>query len=248
MNHPFVIREWAACAPGLESKAQWHAWASAPWLPVGEAAAALPEMPPLLRRRLSPLGRLAAQAAYGCWPAASVGQPVVFASRYGDATRSLEMLAELARGQAVSPTAFGLSVHNAIAAQVSIARADRGNALAVSAGAASAAAGLLEALALLHDGAPEVLLVHYDAPLPGDYAAFADEAAAPYAWAWRVALPEGAEAHRSLACAPADSGPADAPCAPLLPLGLDLLRWAVSGQPAWSRVAGAQRWSGRCHG
>jgi hypothetical protein len=230
----------------LETREQWQAWAADPWLPRGEAGIALPEMPPMLRRRLDPLGRLAARVAYGCWPQQALGWPVVFASRYGDATRSLEMLAELARGEMISPTAFGLSVHNAIAALVSIARGDCGNALAVAAGADSGSAALMEALALLHDGAAEVLVVCYDAPLPGDYAAFADEAPASYAWAWRVALPTGGEPRRSLSCGPLPAAAHDT--AKLLPFGLDLLRWSLSSQRHWARSTGRACWSGQCHG
>lgn len=202
-------------------------------------------MPALLRRRLDPLGRMAAQVAYWCWPAQSLGLPVVFASRYGDAARSVAMLADLAAQQPLSPTAFGMSVHNAAAALVSIARGDRANTLAVSAGAASAGAALLEALALLADGAPEVLVVCYDAPLPCDYAAFADENAAPYAWAWRVARPDGAEPHRSLVCGPAPQQPGSAHAA--LPFGLDLLCWGLSAPGHWTRHAGHTWWDGRCH-
>lgn len=171
---------------------------------------------------------------------------MVFASRYGDAARSVEMLAELAREQALSPTVFGLSVHNAIAAMVSIARGERGNVLAVAAGAASAAAALVEAGALLADGAPEVLVVCYDAALPGAYAEFADEPGSPYAWAWRVARPAVGEPHLSLdwdAAAPGEPA-ATAP----LPFGLDLLRFALSPQPVWSRSAQGQCWTWRRHG
>ena len=40
--------------------------------------------------------------------------------------------------------------------------------------------------ALLADGAPEVLLVVYDAPLPAVYGSFADEPDAGFAWCWRL--------------------------------------------------------------
>ncbi|MEY2840859.1 MAG: hypothetical protein RJB60_3158, partial [Pseudomonadota bacterium] len=52
---------------------------------------------------------------------------MVFASRYGDATRSLAMLGDLVNQQALSPSSFALSVHNAVAAIYSIARGDKGH-------------------------------------------------------------------------------------------------------------------------
>lgn len=140
----------------------------------------------MMRRRIDRLGRMACQVAYWCHePREDV--PVVFASRYGDATRSLALLGDLAQGQPLSPTGFGLSVHNAVAALYSMARGDTANSVVVAAGRATVAAALTEAAGLLADGAPEVLVVYYESPLPADYACFHDEPALNYAWAWRVA-------------------------------------------------------------
>jgi len=144
-------------------------------------------MPAMMRRRVDRLGRLACQVAYWCQPAA--GAPMVFASRYGDATRSLALLGDLVKGEPISPAGFGLSVHNAVSALYSIAQGHTDNTVVVAGGRATVAAALAEAAALLADGAPEVLVVFYEAPLPGSYAVFEDEAACEYAWAWRVASP-----------------------------------------------------------
>jgi hypothetical protein len=204
-------------------------------------------MAAMSRRRLSPLGRSAVQVMYDTRAqldaAAQAAAPVVLASRYGDATRSLALLADLVRGEAVSPTAFGLSVHNAIGAMYSITCGDRANYLSVAAGAASAVAGLVEAAALLADGAPEVLLVCYDAPLPGAYARFEDEPSALYAWAWRLTPPVAGQAHWRLACEAAEVTPSAAPSpAANLPLGLDMLRAVVQGDAAWQRTSAGRQW------
>lgn len=111
---------------------------------------------------------------------------MVFASRYGDASRSLSMLGDLVNQQALSPAGFALSVHNAVSAIYAIARGERSNAIVVAAGRATVTAALAEACALLADGAPEVLVVCYDAPLPTDYAGFHDTVACEFAWAWLV--------------------------------------------------------------
>ncbi|MGJ4749106.1 beta-ketoacyl synthase chain length factor, partial [Leptospira sp. SA-E8] len=66
----FSLTAWAACAPGLHQPQDWLAWARQPLVPLrlgrdGDVPA-LPEMPAMARRRLSPLGRMAVQAAWWC--------------------------------------------------------------------------------------------------------------------------------------------------------------------------------------
>ena len=63
MQVDFVIDSWAAFAPGMASAGQWENWAAAPCWPRLDAAPALAPvagMPALLRRRLGPRGRMAA--------------------------------------------------------------------------------------------------------------------------------------------------------------------------------------------
>ncbi|PSD26840.1 3-oxoacyl-ACP synthase, partial [Stenotrophomonas maltophilia] len=113
----FSIVDWAAWAPGLSERSQWLGWADAPYPPVGEDTPALAEIPAMQRRRIERLGRMAIQAA--CWCEEGQGAdsqvPLVFASRHGDVARSMELLGALSNDQPLSPTGFGLSVHNAIA-------------------------------------------------------------------------------------------------------------------------------------
>lgn len=185
----FVMLDWAAYADGLSTREAWLDWARAPAaLPAEQVqqVPALPEMHAMMRRRVDRLGRMACQVAYWCQQAPS-DVPLVFASRYGDADRSLSLLGDLVLQQALSPAGFALSVHNAVAALYSIARGDTRNAVVVAAGRASATAALAEAAALLADGEPEVLVVCYEAPLPEHYRHFQDESVSEYAWAWRVA-------------------------------------------------------------
>lgn len=193
------------------------------------------------RRRLALLGKMAvAVADQVLAPLSGSAQdlPVVWASRYGDAQRSLELLGEHARSAPLSPTSFALSVHNAIGAQHSIARRMTGNALCVAAGDSTVEAGLVECLGLLAEGAPQVLLVCYDAPLPEDYALFQDEPACAYAWAWLLGAVPAAGAQRVLTLEsvdlPVERGPEGD--ARLLPHGLEVLQWALArGQGGRSR-------------
>jgi hypothetical protein len=231
MDATFSIDAWSAFAAGLESHADWHAWARAPWLPTGEAMPALAEMAPMQRRRVERLGRAALQVAWRCQHDGDRDLPLVFASRHGDLDRTHRMLAELARDEPLSPTQFGLSTHNAIAAQYSIARLLQGNYLAVSAVRATPEAAVTEALGLLADGAPAVLVVVYDDAVPGDYDVFLDEPDALHAWAWRIVAPRDGLPRISLrAGEPAGSG--------VLPHSLDVLRFFLAGDASLPGVEG----------
>jgi hypothetical protein len=244
MGMGFAIKGWAACAPGLAARSDWLAWSRSPTLPEGPVEAPLAGVPPLLRRRLNGLGRLVAQVAWDCQPDGP-GVPVVLASRYGDAARALQLLRQFTVEGLMSPTDFALSVHNAIGAMYSIARGDTQPYSSVSAGAASAAAGWLEAAALLADGAGEVLLVCYDAPLPGEYQAFADEPSCAYAWAWRLSPASAGEPSLALSwdMDSDDAAAAAQPVATALPFGLDVLRFMLSGQDSVTRNSGGTRWT-----
>ena len=232
MEGAFSVEAWSAFAPGLESAEAWHAWAHAPWLPVGDDVPALAEMPAMQRRRVERLGRAALQVAWRCQGEDERDLPLVFASRHGDILRTHAMLADLARDQPLSPTSFGLSTHNAIAAQYSIARVLVGNYLVVSAGAASAEAAIVEAQALLADGAPAVLVVMFDGPTPDDFARYRDEPEAWYAWAWRV-VPAREELPTFSLRPGTPALHAD------LPHGLDVLRFFLAGERELAGVDGS---------
>ena len=215
------IDRWAAWAPGLETPEAWEAWLRAPQAVTATAVPSLSEMPAMTRRRIEPLGRVALQAAYWAQGDAPTG-PVVLASRWGEIERSVGMLEQLAAGEALSPTAFSLSVHNAIGALFSIARKDKNNYQAVSAGEFSAEAGFAEAAGLLADGAGQVLLVYFDAPLPEAYAAF-ETTAHPFPHAFACLLSRVAAGGISLSSEPAQAPQGDA----ALPPGLEVLQFLL---------------------
>ena len=245
MSVSFVIESWAACAPGLDTPSRWADWAAAPWLPDGEPQAALASVPPMLRRRFAPLGRLAAQAAFDLPPAAPTDDvPTVFASRYGETARCFDLLCAQVRDEPLSPTAFALSVHNAMGAMIAIVREDRRNSSAIAAGRLTAAAGVTEALGLLDDGAQAVDLVTYEAPLPPEYTRFEDEPSAHFAWAWRLRRPRAGERALHLDWLADDAARADERAA-ALPAGLQPLWFALSDTPSLEQRADGRRcrWS-----
>jgi Beta-ketoacyl synthase, N-terminal domain len=232
----FRVRRWAAWAPGLDTREAWNAWLAAPtWpLPAAEGVAPLVEVPAMTRRRIDPLGRAALQVAWWVQGAEPTG-PVVFASRWGEIVRSVALLRQLSQGEPLSPTAFSLSVHNACSAVYSIARGDTANFSAISAGPASAAAGVCEALGLLVDGAPQVLVVSVEAALPEPYQSFERHAGPLRAWA--VLLESAEQGLRLQATLPSDQIDVAE-----LPPDLATLRFLIGASPQWRQDSPQAGW------
>jgi hypothetical protein len=238
----FSIRQWAAWAPGLESPEAWYRWACGEATIYGEGKPRAAAVPPMLRRRAGLLGRMALETAY-----ASIGDrgmiPTVFCSRHGDIGRTCEMLMALAQNEALSPTAFSLSVHNAIGALFSIATGSHVPFTAIAGGIDGVAGGIIEACGQLADGEREVLLVVYDTPLPIIYQPYRDEPEFAYAWAWRMTPPSG----ESFSLAWETRGEEVAARPHAAPLALEIMRFFLSGLSKSTIDCGRQAWRWRRH-
>ncbi|MBN3781360.1 beta-ketoacyl synthase chain length factor [Burkholderia sp. Ac-20345] len=130
---------------------------------------------PMVRRRLSRLSRLALQAAYDC---AGTENPLrmVFASRHGELMRTTGILADIGAAEPVSPTAFSLSVLNAVTGIFGIARRDRSAATAIAAGHETLGYALLEAFSQYETSlASPVLLVYAHEPADPVYGDVGDD-------------------------------------------------------------------------
>ena len=242
----FRVTDWAAWAPGIETPGDWHDWVRSPVAPLGEGMPALEQVAPMQRRRIDRLGRAAIQAALACRSPHDAGTPMVFASRHGDVARSFALLEALCAHEPMSPTQFGLSVHNAIAAQFSIVCGERGNYTALAGGTASVEMALVEAVGLLADGAPAVTLVACDAPAPATYRQFLDEPDAFFAFAWRL-LPAAAGEGVAMTLAWDDADVPEPPHAPPLPHALAAHRFLLSGEGELRRRVEAVGWRWRRH-
>jgi hypothetical protein len=180
------IEQWRAWAPGLEDEAAWRAWARHPALP--DAADTQPScdfLPAMQRRRLSRLARMTLDVA---WPLCAEGEqlPFVFASRHGETPRTFALLSDVAAEQPLSPTQFGLSVHNAIAGQWSMLRGQRGESVAIAGEADTFEHAMVEAAGLLNDATPSVLVVIAEERPPAAYDTWIDDVPFSYAVALRV--------------------------------------------------------------
>lgn len=127
-------------------------------------------VPNNLKRRLSPLAKTVFCAVSQCGNN-NGSIPVVFSSTHGELARSLDMIKAIETGEEISPTAFSLSVHNAIAGLFSIAYGNTAEVTVLAPGEDGMASAFLEALGMLQEGIPEVLMVFYDEPLPDFYPA-----------------------------------------------------------------------------
>jgi len=234
----FSIARHAAWAPGVTSSEQWDAWAQSPWhIAMGEEPK-LAAMPAMLRRRAGFLGRMALEVAYDCI-GGQQDVPTVFCSRHGEVARAIDLLTDLARGEPLSPTAFGLAVHNASAGLFSIARADRANHVALAGGTATVEHAVIEACGMLADGAPAVLLVACDAPLPALLGQFEDCDEQPWAFAWTMTPATAGEGALRLSW---QAGGIEED-ASRMPGGLDVLRFQHGADATLVRQAGALRWT-----
>lgn len=186
----FTLRRWAAWAPHRPHAETWRAWANGAADADERHTPAVAAMAPMLRRRLAPFGRMALECAYGLGP--NEGQSIVFASRHGELGRCLGLLEELQASGGVSPQGFSVAVHNAVAGLYTIDRKLPAPVSAVAAGLDSYAAGLIEASALLAEGAPEVWLLVCEDALPPAFSGFADHPReTDTAYAYALALGPG---------------------------------------------------------
>ncbi len=156
MQQDFILNQWSV------------------WPPLDDSglteAELLAFMPKMLKRRLSPLAKTVFCAAAPCL---KKGEeiPTVFSSTHGELAKSFAMMEMIEAGEDISPTAFSLSVHNAIAGLFSIAYKNKVQSTVVAPGEEGVAAAFIEAIGLLAEGEKEVLIVLYDEPLVDFYPA-----------------------------------------------------------------------------
>jgi len=185
----FVVTHWSAWAPGISSQQEWRDWLVHQTFAQADKAPIPAIVPKIFQRRLSPLGRAVFHAADACIDG-DLSLAIVFSSGHGEVNKSLEMLQTMQQGEAVSPTAFSLSVHNAIAGLFSIVYGCHQEITVLAPGQEGIAPAFIEALGLLQEHHNEVLMVLYDEPLADFYPSlpFALNAPAMCALALRISL------------------------------------------------------------
>jgi hypothetical protein len=158
MQQDFIVHKWAVWPP-LQANAEKD---------LVREKALLASVPKMLKRRLSPLAKIAFCAANQCIDEHMI-VPTIFSSAHGELAKSFSMMEMLEAGEEISPTAFSLSVHNAIAGLFSMAWQNKLQCTVVAPGEEGLAAAFIEALGLLQEGTEQVLMVLYDEPLVDFY-------------------------------------------------------------------------------
>lgn len=240
----FRVEQWRAWAPGVASEQDWLGWAHAPQM-IAETAAQ-PEclaLPPMQRRRLSRLARMTMEVASPLC-ADDEQLPFVFGSRHGETTRTLALLQDVAGEQPLSPTHFGLSVHNAIAGQWSLLRGQRGESVAIAGEADTFEHVMLEAALLLGAGAPSVLAVIAEEVPPAAYDGWITDVPFSYAVALRLGRIDDTDAtstqSRWKLTLDRHQGAAASACP--WPHALDFLRVLQTAHTSLEHVWKARRW------
>ena len=191
--------------------------------------------PVMLRRRLTPLGKLVASALAAVHLRDE--EPFVVASSWGDSGKSRQLVSDMTATGDVSPAGFTSSVHNAASGAAGIWHKNHAPAPAVSAGNFTTEAGLTESFLQLQTS-ESVVLVRAEAPLPNVWDHPAHELiapAVPYVWALRLTR-QPSEAGFSLT--PTATVGAVAATEPL-PADLTFL---LSDTPQWLHAEGERGW------
>jgi hypothetical protein len=165
----FGLQAWSAWSPQLTTFHEWLRWASS-GLPLAEGSESPKAsfLPASLRRRCSKVSRAALEVTRACLQSGVPLARSIFGSRHGEAETTLSLLKGLARQELLSPTEFGLSVHNTTAGLFSIAFSEKSPACALAGGPNTVNAVMFEALMALEECSDDtgVLVVIADEPLP----------------------------------------------------------------------------------
>jgi len=167
----FHIEKCSAWCGNLQTKEHWQQWS------LGNIAyhdedelPALKQIPAMQRRRLSRFAKLTMQCVLDVMTDETDDLPCVFASRHGDLHKTSKLIEDVAQKNDLSPTHFGLSVHNAVAGLYSIFANNKQPMTATSAGEDSFLMALVDGYAKLNSqNLDKILIVYTDEVVPKKY-------------------------------------------------------------------------------
>lgn len=178
------ITDWSALSPGLIESSDWLKWSknNKQW-PMTPAPAPDFLIPPMMRRRMSSLSKLALQCALQVSAQQKIDY-IVFSSRHGELTRTVKLIEDIINGSDASPIFFSQSVHNTAAGLFTIAAKRATPATSLAAAENSLHYAVIEAGTYLQENPQDtVLLVNFDEPLPAPYQQFETHSYKGYALA-----------------------------------------------------------------
>jgi Beta-ketoacyl synthase, N-terminal domain len=122
------------------------------------------------RRRLSPLSRIVVDTYHRANenPTEGLQIPSIFCSTYGEHVRNTNLILDISANSDVSPTAFSLSVHNAVAGLISIFYGNEAPCLTMATNKKGVSVALFEAYSMLRETS-QISLTIYDGPVHESY-------------------------------------------------------------------------------
>lgn len=171
------IEKCAAWCGNLRTSQDWQQWALGNIEYQDEDdLPALKEIPAMQRRRLSKFAKLTMQCVLEIVDEES-DLPCVFSSRHGDLHKTSKLIEDVAQKSDLSPTHFGLSVHNAVAGLYSIFSNNKQPMTATSAGEDSLLMALVDGYAKLESQQlDKILVVYTDEVVPEKYSPYVSDA------------------------------------------------------------------------
>ncbi len=104
----------------------------------------LSQIPMMMRRKLSPVGKIALSTILQCFDGADVR--LVYASRYGELERVVKLIRQENEDNEISPAGFSFSVHNSTIGLFSLINNLHSSYNSIAAGEESFSVGLLDAV------------------------------------------------------------------------------------------------------
>lgn len=106
----------------------------------------LSAIPMMMRRKLSPVGKIAMSTMFDCYGENSDDVKLVYASRYGELERVVKLIKQEHEDNEISPAGFSFSVHNSTIGLFSLLKNIHSSYNSVAGGEESFSAGLLDAV------------------------------------------------------------------------------------------------------
>jgi hypothetical protein len=167
----FSVKRCVAWGGGLTTAQDWQNYAKGETtLEHSQELPLLKQIPAMQRRRLSPFAKLALHCALNAADECLTNVPSVFASRHGDIAKTAKLISDTAAKEVLSPTQFGLSVHNAVGGLFSIYTGNKAPLTAISAGEDTFFTALIDALCKLSaNDYSHILVVFTETHVPEIY-------------------------------------------------------------------------------
>lgn len=217
----FSIKNWAAWAPGLNSKSDWAFWSQHPSLPTQYESIETTSIPPMLKRRCSHLSKMALELSNRALDNETIDY-ALFCSQHGEISRTVSLLKEIAEKEILSPTNFAQSVHNTSSGLFSVIHKMHQNMASIAAGNATFVMGMIEALSWLTlNPKKSVMITLFDEYLPEEYQSLKIQSNHQYAFSMILTKThETLSLQREYSCTPKQENK--------LPQALEFLAWLLT--------------------